>query len=163
MATTGPYYSTQLTNVRAVPPVALFVSDHSGKLRIAYFDYTQVAEGTAGDVVHVVNMPAGRVRIVGRLSAVYHNLTVGSATMHIGWNAHVDLDGVVVAADPNGLDNSVATETAGTVTIGTVAAVLALGGNKLLNSQTGFNITITMVGVPAANDSLAGHVAYVTD
>ncbi len=151
MATTGPYYSTQLTNIRATPPVALAVSDHSGKLRIAYFDYTHgIVAGTAADVIHLVRLPAGRVRIVGRLSAIYHNMTTGGNTVDIGWEAHTDLDGSTVAADPDGLDDGISVETAGTILVGTVAAVAALGGNKLLNSQTGFNIILTSVGIPAA-------------
>ena len=157
MATTGPYYSTQLTNIRATPPVALAVSDHSGKLRIAYFDYTHgIVAGTAADVIHLV-------RIVGRLSAIYHNMTTGGNTVDIGWEAHTDLDGSTVAADPDGLDDGISVETAGTILVGTVAAVAALGGNKLLNSQTGFNIILTSVGIPAASDVVAGHIAYVMD
>ena len=163
MATTGPYYSTQLTNIRAVPQVALAVSDHSGKLRIAYFDFTQAAGGTAGDIIHLVRLPAGRVRIIGGLSKVYHNLTTASATVDIGWAAHTDLDGTAVVADVDGLDDGVATETAGTVAVGTVAAVAALGGNKLLNSQTGIDITLKCIKLPAASDTVAGHIAYVMD
>jgi len=163
MATTGPYYSTQLTNIRATPPVALAVSDHSGKLRIAYFDYTQAAGGTANDIIHLVRLPAGRVRIIGGLSQIYHNLTTASATIDIGWAAHTDLDGVAVAADVDGLDDGISTEAAGTIAVGTVAAVAALGGNKLLNSQEGIDITLKCIKLPAASDTVAGHIAYVMD
>ncbi len=157
------FYSTEVTKLNTVPPVPLAPVAHHGKIRFAKVTYLQVAEGTAGDFVHLCKLPAGRVRLIGRLSSLYHNLTVASATLDIGWMGYTDLDAAAVAADPNGLDSGVAAETAGTILVGTVAAVLAVGGNKLFESQEGVTIVLTMVGVPAANDTIDGFIAYVLD
>jgi len=157
------FYSTEMTKVLTVPPVPLSPVAHHGKLRIAKVTYKQIAEGTAGDFVHLCKLPAGRVRLIGRMSSLYHNLTVGSATLDIGWMGYVGLDGVAVVADPNGLDAGINVEAAGTILVGTVAAVLAVGGNKLFESREGVIIVLTMVGVPAANDTIDGFIAYVLD
>ena len=157
------FYSTEVTNINAVPPVPLAPVAHHGKVRIAKVTYLPVAEGDAGDLIQLGKLPAGRVRLLGRLSNLYHNLTVVSATLDIGWAAYTDLDGVAVDADPDGLDDGIVAETAGTILVGTVAAVLAVGGNKLFESQEGVVIVLTMVGVPAANDTIDGFIAYVLD
>ncbi len=157
------FYSTEMTKVLAVPQVPLSPVAHHGKIRFAKVTYLQVAAGDAGDLIQLCKLPAGRVRLIGRLSSIYHNLTTGSNTILIGWAAYTDLDAAAVAADPNGLDNAINVESAGTILVGTVAAVLAVGGNKLFESQEGVIITLTSVGIPAQNDTLDGFIAYVLD
>lgn len=159
----GTYYSEEVTNINAVPPVPLSPVDHHSKVRFAKITYLQVAAGDAGSIIHLCKLPAGRVRLIGRLSSLYHNLTTGSNTVDIGWLAYVDLDAADVAADPDGLDDGVSVEAAGTINLGTVAAVLAVGGCKLFESQEGVTLTLTSVGIPAENDVLDGFVAYVLD
>lgn len=157
------FYSTEMTKVLATPPVSLSPVAHHGKLRIAKVTYKQVAAGDAGDIIQLCKLPAGRVRLIGRLSSLYYNLTTGGATLLIGWAAYVGIDGVPVVADPNGLDDAVGAETAGTLVMGTVAAVLAVGGNKLFESREGVVITLTSVAIPAQNDTIDGFIAYVLD
>ncbi len=157
------YYSDEMTNILAVPPVPLSPVDHHGKIRIAHVNYDQVSAGSAGDIIQLCKLPAGRVRLLGRLSNIYHNLTTASNTIDIGWAAYTNLDATDVVADPNGLDSGVDVETAGTINVGTVAAVLAEGGNKLFESEEGVVITLTSVGIPAASDSIVGFIAYVSD
>ena len=156
--------STQFSNITAVPPVALAPIEHHGRLRVAFFDWLNGSvAGDAGGVISIVRLPAGRVRLLGRLSSIYHNMTTASNTILIGWAAYTDLDAVAVDADPNGLDNSIDVETAGTINIGTVAAVLAVCGQKVFESQEGVTITLTSVGIVAAADVLQGHLTYVLD
>ncbi len=155
------FYSDEVTNINAVPPVALSPVDHHGKVRIAHVTYSQVATGTAGDTVELCKLPAGRVRVLGRLSSLYHNLTVGSATLDVGWAAYTDLDGAAEAAVGDGLDDGIDTETAGTINLGTNVA--AAGGSQLFESEEGVTITATLVGEPQAGDDLVGFVAYVCD
>ena len=157
------FYSTEVTKINAVPPVPLAPVAHHGKIRFAKVTYLQVAAGDAGDLIHMCKLPAGRVRLIGRLSSIYHNLTTGSNTIDIGWAAYIDLDAAAVAADPDGLDDGIDVESAGTINVGTVAAVLAVGGNKLFESQEGVIITLTSVGIPAQDDTLDGFIAYVLD
>jgi len=156
--------STQYGYTIAVPPVALAPCNHHGKLRVAWFDWLNGAvAGDAGGVVSIVRLPAGRVRLLGRLSSIYHNMTTGSNTIDIGWAAYTGIDGVAVAADPDGLDDGVSVETAGTILIGTVSAVHAICGSKLFESQSGVVITVTSVGIVAAADVMQGHLVYTLD
>ena len=156
--------STQFANINAVPPVALAPSEHHGRLRIAFFDWLNGSvAGDAGGVVSVVRLPAGKVRLLGRLSSIYHDMTTGGNTIDIGWLAYTDIDGEAVAADPDGLDDGIDVETAGTILLGTVSAVLATCGQKLFESQDGVTITVTSVGIVAAADVMQGHLVYVLD
>lgn len=156
--------STQYGYTIAVPPVALAPCNHHGKLRVAWFDWANgLVAGDAGGVISIVRLPAGRVRLLGRLSSIYHNMTTGGNTIDIGWAAYTGIDGVAVDADPDGLDDGVSVETAGTINIGTVAAVLATCGSKLFESQSGVVITVTSVGIVAASDVLQGHLVYVLE
>lgn len=158
------FYSEQLTDLLAVPAVALKVDESHGKIRICRFDYVQVAEGAIGTIIQLCKLPAGRVRLLGRQSALYHSLATATVDLDIGWAAHTDFAGDAVAADPDGLDNDIDCETAGIITLGTVAAVLAECQEKVFESQEGVIITATLVtAVIAANDILNGHVAYVLD
>jgi len=153
-----------MTNMLAVPAVPLAPIDHHGKIRIARFDYAQVAEGAIGTIIELVKLPAGRVRLLGRESALYHNLVTATVDLDIGWAAHVDFNGAAVVADPDGLDADIDCETAGIITVGTVAAVLAECQSKVFESQEGVVINATVqTAVTAAADTLKGHIAYVLE
>ena len=79
------WYSDQMTNINAVPSVKLPVSDMTGKLRAAKVSWIKSAvAGEAGDVIEICQLPAGRVRLLGYSSALYHNMTTGSNTIDIG-------------------------------------------------------------------------------
>jgi hypothetical protein len=158
------WYSDQMTNILATPSVKLPVSDMSGKLRVAKVSWIKSAvAGEAADVIEICKLPAGRVRFLGHMSELYHNMTTGSNTIDIGWKAYTDLDGDAVVADPDGLDDGISVETAGWIGLGTVAAVLALGQEKTFESQEGVILTVTSVGIIAASDRLHGSIVYATD
>jgi len=158
------FYSEQVTKLDSVPAEPINVDELHGKVRIARFDYTQVAEGAADSVIQLCKIPAGRIRILGKESAVYHNLTTGTVDLDIGWAAHTDFAGDAVAADEDGLDDNIDCETAGVIRVGTVAAVLAECQSKVLESQAGVTITATVkTAVIAADDTLKGYIAYVLD
>ena len=156
------WYTDEMTNVVAVPSVKLAVSDMTGKLRVAKVTWAKSAvAGEAADIIQIAKLPAGRVRFLGLLSYRYHNMTTGSNTVDIGWAAYTDLDGAAVVANPDGLDDGVSVETAGLIRMGTV--LVALGNEKLFESQSGVIITVTSVGIIAALDSIYGSIFYVTD
>lgn len=157
------FYSNEMTKILAVPFVPLSPVEHHGKLRFAKVTYLQVAAGDAADRIQLCKLPAGRVRLIGRLSNLYVNLTTATQFIDIGWAAYVGLDGVAVDADPDGLDDNIDAESALTTLVGTVAAVLATGGNKLFESQEGVVITLDCVEIPAENDTIDGFIAYVLD
>lgn len=154
--------STQYANMIATPKVALSPFEQHGRLRIASFDWANgLVAGDAGGVISILKLPAGRVKIFGHLSSIYHNMTTGSNTILIGWTAYTGIDGVAVAADPNGLDDAISVETAGTIRVATV--LVANANMKLFESQEGVVITVTSVGIVAASDVLEGYIAYVLD
>lgn len=158
------FYSDEMANIVAVPSVKNSVSDMTGKLRVANVTWLKSAvAGEAGDVIEICKLPAGRVRLLGKLCNIRHNFTTGGNTVDIGWKAYTDLDAAAVAADPDGLDDGVSVEATGDIAVGTVSAIAAAGGMKLFESQTGVVLTVTSVGIIAASDSMYGHIVYVTD
>jgi len=156
------FYSDEMTKILAVPKVALSPVEHHGKIRIAKVTYLQVAEGTNLDVIELCKLPAGRVRLIGRLSNLYINLASDSQLIDIGWKAYVGLDGVAVNASLVGLDDALDVDTVGTFLIGSVTLV-AKGGNYLFESQEGVIITMSCDIKPLANDTIDGFIAYVLD
>ena len=158
------FYSEQVTKLDAVPAEPINVDELHGKVRIARFDYAQVAEGAANSVIQLCKLPAGRIRLLGKESALYHNLTTGTVDLDVGWAAYTDFAGDAIAADEDGLDDNIDCETAGVVGLGTVAAVLAECQSKVFESQEGVIITATVkTAVIAAGDDLKGYIAYVLD
>lgn len=158
------FKSEQVTKLDAVPAEPLNVDELHGKVRIARFDYDQVAEGAVGTVINLVKLPAGRIRLLGKESALYHNLTTGTVDLDVGWAAYKNFAGTDVAADPDGLDDNIDCESAGVVRLGTVAAILAECQTKVIESQEGVTITGTVrTAAIAADDTLKGYIAYVLD
>ena len=155
------FYSVEMTKVLATPPVPLSPIDHHGKLRMAAVTYQQVANGSAGDILQMCKLPAGRVKLHGLLSNLYINLTTGSMKVEVGWLAYTDLDNAAVAADPNGLDSTLDVDTAGIFNIGAVLA--AVGNVKTFESTEGVILTMTLTTDVAANDDVNGYIAYVLD
>jgi len=136
-------------------------------MRIATFAHTQSGAGDATSSVALARLPAGRVRLLLVSSALYMNWTTSSATLDLGWDAHTDLDGDAVAADPNGLADGLDVDTAGYVTGATLAALAGLAataGTRLFESKDGVVIRATSQDVALANgDTLAGYLVYVQD
>lgn len=158
----GTFYSEQVTKLDAAPAEVLSVDESHGKVRIAVFEYDQVAEEPANSVIQLCKLPAGRVRVLGKESALYHNLTTTSVKLDIGWAAHVDFDGNAVAADEDGFDDNIDAELAALIRIGTV--LKAEAGMKVFESQEGVIITASIkTAVIAAADSLNGYIAYILD
>jgi len=155
------FYSEEMTNIRATPRVPLSPLEHHGKLRMAAVTYEQVANGSAGDILQMCKLPAGRVKLHGLLSNLYINLTTASMKVEVGWAAYTDLDGDAVAADPNGLDSTLDVETAGIFTIGSV--LVAAGNTKTFESEEGVILTMTLTTDVVAGDDVNGYIAYTLD
>ena len=152
--------STQLTNLDALPPVLEDSADYAGRLRVAYFSATQSGAGDATSSAEIVRLPPGRVTLLGALSNIEHNWTTASATMDVGWDAYTEIDGTAVAADPNGLDDGIAVDTAGETAIGSIVAA----GRKQFDSNTGVSIRLTSQDVALADaDTAEGYLIYVVD
>lgn len=142
------------------------VSSWGGKVQFAFFSHDQSGAGDATSSVALAKLPAGRVRLILGLSQAYVNWTTGSATLDLGWDAYTGLDGVTVAADPDGLCDGIDVDAVGlrTFSTGAVAAVLATGYTKVFTSREGVVIRATSQDVAiASGDDLVGWLAYVCD
>lgn len=155
------FYSVEMTKILAVPKVPLSPIDHHGKLRMAAVTYEQVANGSAGDILQMCKLPAGRVKLHGKLSFLYINLTTASMKVEVGWAAYTNLDDTAVVADPNGLDSTLDVDTAGIFNIGSV--LLAAGNVKTFESTEGVVLTMTLTTDVVAGDDVNGYIAYVSD
>lgn len=156
------FYSEQITKLNSIPAEPLNVDESHGKLRIAVFEYDQVAEGADGTIIQLCKLPAGRVRVLGEESLLYHNLTTATVDLDVGWAAYTDFAGDTVAADDDGLDVEINCETAAIVRLG--SALVAEANMKVFESQEGVIITATLeTAVIAADDTLNGYIVYVLD
>ncbi len=154
--------SDQYANHVATPPVMNAPHVWGGKMRQAFFEFTQSGAGDAGSIARLVKLPAGKVRVILPLSRIAFSALGTSRTLDLGWEAYEDDDGFdAVAADPNGLDDGVDVSSAGSVNpAGTV------GGAEtyLFESAEGVVITaqINDGTIPDAA-TLKGYLVYVVE
>lgn len=155
--------SDQITNSEATPIVLEDTTSLHGRKRIAFFTHTQVAVGDANSLVEVINLPAGRVRVMFNESLIEHNWVTATIDMSVGWAAYTDQDGVAVVADPNGIDVAVDVEVAGVFIPG---SAIAAGTAKTMLFESRDGVTITVQAIAAAlavGDTANGYLTYVVD
>lgn len=154
--------STEYTNQSATPPTIQDSTVLAGKVRCAFFTHDQSGAGDATSSVALCKLPAGRVRLLAAQSKAYVNWTTASATLDLGWDAYVDIDGAAVAADPNGIDDGLSVDTVGYQTFGN--ALVASGGTKVFESKEGVVIRATSQDTAIADgDDLVGCLLYVVE
>lgn len=153
--------STQYANTQAEPRVMNPTHEAHGRMRVARFSFTQSGAGDAGSLVRLVNLPAGKVRVILPLSRIAFSAMGAGRTMDIGWQAFVGDDGVTHAADPNGLDDGVDVASAGSVSPGGT-----VGGDetRLFASLGGVVVTAQVNdGTIPDGATLDGTIVYVMD
>jgi hypothetical protein len=161
--------SVQFENINTDEPRNLNpVSQWNGKLQAQYFVHDQSGAGDATSSVAIVKLPAGRVRVFLGLSRAYINWTTGSATLDLGWDAYDGLDGVEVAADPDGLINGLDVDAVGMFGFDTYAAlpagVRATGGTYEFVSKEGVTLRLTSQDTAiASGDDAAGYIVFMVD
>ncbi|MDP2619906.1 MAG: hypothetical protein Q8P46_06970 [Hyphomicrobiales bacterium] len=153
--------SDQIANTQAVPEVKNKVSDLTGKVRFARFDFTQVGAGDAASTVDLVKMPHGRIRIVPILSRLVAAAFGAARTLDVGHTGYTKVDGEAVNASVDfvldGLDVS-----------GATSAYMGTGTNGVeeieIESKSGFTLQAKVAGgtIPAGT-TLSGWIAYVKD
>lgn len=154
--------STEYGNINSSPPVIQDAHVTKGKVRCAFFTHNQSGAGDATSSVAIAKLPAGKVRLLASQSKAYVNWTTASATLDLGWDAYVDINGDAVAADPNGIDDGLGVDTAGYQTFGNV--LTATGGTKVFESRDGVVIRATSQDVAIADDDdLVGFLLYVVE
>jgi hypothetical protein len=158
--------STEYTNATATPPTNLNTTDLHGRVRVAYFNHVQSGAGDAGSSVALCKLPAGRVRLLLGSSFMYFNWTTASALCDLGWDAYTDIEGDAVVADTDGLINDLDVDAVGLRSgedLVTLAAIIATGGTKLFESNSGVVIRATSPTAIVDGDDLFGYFMYVVD
>lgn len=161
-------YSTEYDQVYVdQPPSMLSPAELHGRVRVAYVTCSQSGAGDATSSVALFKLPPGRVRLLLGSSHLYVNWTTASATLDLGWDAYTGLDGVAVAADPDGLANGIDVDAVGLRSgedLVTLAAIQATGGTKVFESKDGVVIRATSQDTAIADgDDLVGYFLYVVD
>lgn len=154
--------STEITNQEASPIVLASPDVNTGKVRVETFSFTQAtANGDAGSYAYLVNLPAGKVKVILPLSRIAFSAFGAARTLDLGWLAYEDKDGATVVADPNGLDDGVDISSAGSVNpSGTV------GGAETytFESKSGVTLSAQINGdTLVVGNTLKGYITYVKE
>ena len=153
--------STEYANFIAKPMVKVDVDKWLGRMRIFYFSFTRTAQGAAGSLCNLLQLPGGRVRLILPLSRIHTSALGASRTMDIGWLAHTDHDGDAVAADPNGLDDGVDVSSAVAFNPG---GTVGTDETYLFNSRDGVVLTAQVNdGTWDAAETLSGYFVAIND
>lgn len=151
--------STQVGQVETNGSDLVKNSDWNAKGQYFFFDFTQgAAAGDAGSLARVVRIPPGRWRLILSACRIYHSAMGSDRTMDIGWQAHTDVDGTPVVADPNGLDDGIDVAVAGSVV---PAGTIGTHETKVFNARDKDGVTITLQindGTIPVGATLSGHL-----
>lgn len=156
--------STQETNRTAVPQVQGTTQELHGRIRIAYFNFTQSGAGDANSLVNLVTLPPGKVRLL-KPSSVFICSAFGAArTLDIGFLAHTKLDGTAVAASIDTILDGADVSAAAGVACGADTNGLGTDPTILFDSKEGVTIQAKVLGdtIPDAA-TLKGYFQYVVD
>jgi hypothetical protein len=155
--------STEYANYVANPPRRNRPDQQHGRLRIASFTHTQAAQGAAGSKVNLCVLPAGRGRILKKLSYAQLSALGASRTLDIGHTGWTKTDGTAQAASADiiedGRDVSSAT-----------AAALGVGTNAddspvlVYDSKTPIVVRALVAGDTLdLGETIDGYIVYVLD
>ena len=101
-------YGVNATYVRNSPPSKVPAGEVNGRLRVAYDQYTLLADTATTDTIYLQKIPAGAR--VHQVVVVADDLDASGGTLDCGWAASA---GGVHVADPNGFLNAVDITTSG--------------------------------------------------
>lgn len=155
-------YSDQLMLTRNEPGEFIDTSEWAGRQRIQYFSFTQgAAAGDANSKAILVELPAGRLRILRDKSVVATSAFGASRTLDVGYQAYTAKDGTATVADDDAL---VAATSVATAATNDMAAAAGADPTLYVNSRTGLTIEATVEGgtIPAGA-TITGYIVYVKD
>jgi len=150
--------STQLALTQATPKEFIDTSEW-GVTSKRYFDHTRAAVGDANSTVDLIDVPAGRVRIVMPDFVIANSAFGAARTMEVGHTGYTDKDGTVVAADDDAFDTAVDVSAAATTKLDT-----AVGADPTMyfNTRSGFTIQVKIEnGTSPAAATLKGYVGLI--
>lgn len=149
--------SNLIANPDLIPQALNPVHDMKGKLRVAYFTFTQGDAGDANSFVNLVKLPQGRVRIFPLLSYLTVSALGVGRTLDVGIGAHKNIDGTAVAAVEDNLlnDRDVSNATASALT-GETLLVENFDGEAVVRAKV-------LGGTIDAGETMSGYVVFVVD
>ncbi len=157
--------STQITNMEAIPPVNLQTNERHGRLRLAYFSFTQgAAAGDANSTADLVKLPAGRVRVLKTVSELICSAFGAARVLDIGHTGYTQMDGTVVAASADTILDGADVSAAVKVIMGAGTNALTTDPSVVYESKLGLTVQAIVAGgtIPVAA-TLKGFIVYVLD
>lgn len=139
-----------------------------GYLHAAYFSYTQVGTGNAGDLLYIMKIPAGS-RLLIPLCSFWFVGCPANTVFDFGYLGYTEPDGAALAASTNGLIDGIdqggtlALWQGGMMVIGTPDDLLPAALTYHFNSRE--DVTLTLLNEAgdalAADDVVQGVVVYI--
>lgn len=154
--------STQVTSLEASEPTFLQPVDLEGRIRLAFFDFTQGSSaGDANSTATLCRINPGRIRILTRLSWCLWAAFGAGRTLDIGYPANVDIDGATIAASVDTIDDGRDVSSAGSDYLGDGTNAL---DSILLSTRDPLYVIAKCLGdTLQAAKTLNGWIAYVRD
>jgi hypothetical protein len=134
-----------------------------GKLRVAYFTFTQGTAGDANSFVNLVKLPQGRVRLFPKLSWLVASAFGAGRTLDVGVGAHKNINGTDVAAVLDSLIDGLDVQNATDAVMGTGTNATA---RSILVENFDGEATVRAKVLGAAIDSgetLSGYVVFAQE
>ena len=154
-------YSAQLGLNQTSPKSRVDTTEMHGRLRLAYFDFTQDGAGDANSIAVLAQLPAGRIRILRHLSSIATSAFGAGRTLDIGHNGYTAFDGTVVAASVDQLVDGRDVAAAATAA---PAAAAGADPTVFYNSRDGVQIRAKVLGGTIPDDAtIKGVLVYVMD
>lgn len=157
--------STQYGNNIASPVAVNPAYNEHGRIRFAYFSFTQgAAAGDANSLQNLVRLPAGKVRLLKTLSEFICSAFGAARTLDIGYLAHTNMDGTAVVASIDTILDGGDVSAAAKLACGAGTNALGTDPTILFDSREGVVIQSKCLGdtIPAGA-TLKGFFAYVTE
>lgn len=158
--------STQVTNMEATPPVKLAPSELHGRVRIAYFAFTQgAAAGDANSTADLVKIPPGKnIRVLKNLSRVTCSALGAARVLDVGHTGYTNVDGTAVAAAADVLLDGGDVSAAATLAMGAGTNALTANDAFLINARSEVTLQGKVTGgtIPAGA-TLNGYFMYIED
>lgn len=163
MAVTTENSAEYANAVSTSPTVRNRPDQQHGRMRIASFTHTQVAQGDANSKVNLCQLPAGRGRILKKLSWASVSALGAARTMDIGHTGWTKIDGTSQAAVADVIADGVDVSSA-------TGAVLGVGTNAddspvlVYDSKTPITIQALIAGDTLdLGETFDGYIVYVLD
>ncbi|NBN64130.1 hypothetical protein [Pannonibacter tanglangensis] len=154
-------FSAQLAMTRAMPRERIRPTEYQGRIRVAYFNFTQSGQGPANATAQLIHLPEGRVRILRHLSMVSTSAFGAGRTLNVGFAAYRNLIGDAVAANETAL---IAARDVAAAASAAPSAAAGADPTLYLESRDGVDVYARVLGNTIPDGAkIWGMLAYVTD